>query len=89
MFCFAPTVNAGNGTTANWQSNFGTVCSKSGRSAGGARLSPVRTNSHYGAPYMQASRMARASLRTGAGAFSTKRALRLAQSTDLICSTMM
>ncbi len=44
--------------------------------------------SHYGAPYRQASRMARASLRMGAGAFSTKRALRLAQSTDLICSTM-
>ncbi len=43
----------------------------------------------YGAPYRQASRMARASLRTGAGAFSTNRALRLAQSTDLICSTMM
>ena len=44
--------------------------------------------SHYGAPYRQASKMARASLRMGAGAFSTKRALRLAQSTDLICSTM-
>ena len=81
----APTVNAG---PAIWQDPLGTVCSKSRRGAGGAKLRSARTSSHYGVPYRQASRMARASLRTGAGAFSTNRALRLAQSTDLICSTM-
>ncbi len=81
-------MSAGYGATAIRQDTLGTVCSKSGRSAGGARLPSARTGSCYGAPYRQASRMARASLRMGAGAFSTNRALRLAQSTDLICSTM-